>query len=242
MTKQYCTNLPDGSSFCVGTAEGVFQPTFTSELCLKAFWKENRKVSRVLDLGCGCGLVGLAVTRSGMAEAPVCASDLSSVAVRLTAENAQRLGIACDCRAGSLFEPWAGETFDVIIDDVSGIAEPVARVSPWFGEVIPCSSGADGSDLTRAVLREVGLHLRPNGVLFFPVISLSSRARILGEARTRFADVSLVASQSWGLPDQMRPQMNFLRKLQSEGSIDFREILGVVVCSTEIYCARFPIQ
>ncbi len=129
----------------------------------------------------------------------------------------------------------------MIIDDVSGIAEPVARISPWFGEAIPCSSGSDGSDLTRAVLREAGLHLRPNGVLFFPVISLSSRARILAEARAHFGDVCLVASQSWRLPDQMLPQISFLRRLQNEGSIDFREMLGMVVCSTEIYSARLSI-
>ncbi len=77
MTNQYRTALPDGSSFFVETAEGVFQPTLTSELCLKAFWKENKK-GRVLDLGCGCGLVGLAAARSGTVEPPVCASHCSN--------------------------------------------------------------------------------------------------------------------------------------------------------------------
>ena len=42
--------------------------------------------------------------------------------------------------------------FDIIINDISGISESVAKISPWFKN-IPCSSGSDGTVLTLRFLK-----------------------------------------------------------------------------------------
>ena len=56
--------------------------------------------------------------------------------------------------------------FDYIIDDVSGISEEIAKISPWFKNV-PCTSGIDGTDLVVSVLKEAPKYLKKNGKIFF---------------------------------------------------------------------------
>ena len=186
--------------------------------------------------------MGVAAAISGFALPPFCASDVSDLAAQVTRLNAENYGVKCDVRVGSLLDPWSGELFDTIIDDVSGIAEEVARISPWFGNRISCASGVDGTDLTRAVIRHASNYLHRTGVLLFPIISLSSEIRILAEARQSFELVEQVVESQWQLPAEMLPHMATLRRLRDHGFIDFQEIFGMVLCSTRVYCARLPKQ
>jgi release factor glutamine methyltransferase len=68
--------------------------------------------ARVLDLGCGSGAVGVAAARRG---STVVASDINPSAVRCTRINAQLNGVELEVRQGDLFEPVAGEQFDVVV-------------------------------------------------------------------------------------------------------------------------------
>src|SRR3989442_4684396 len=115
--------LGDTQPVNVATAPDVFQPTSTTVLLLRAARRvlAHRPVPRaVLDLGCGCGIVGVVLAKLLPPATHVCGSDLSAAAVRLARHNAERNGVSLDCRRGSLFEPWAGERFDLIVDDVAG--------------------------------------------------------------------------------------------------------------------------
>ncbi len=237
LTATYVTRL-DGETLEIEQAPGVFRPTYTSELFIKAMRAHGRGASSVLDLGCGSGVVGIALARMGLVAPPLCASDVSAEAVSLARRNAERYGIAIDARSGSLFEPWAGTRFDYIVDDVSGIAEEVARLSPWFGDAVPCASGDDGTALTCTVLREASMHLTHDGALLIPVISLSAGARILEVAHACFARVERVSEQRWPLPDELGPHVERLRALRAEGRITFEEKFGMVLCTTAVYCCR----
>ena len=234
----YTTTLPNGFELDIDLEEGVFSPTYTSELFIRAAYKVIKRPGRVLDLGCGSGLLGIAVAHMCDVEVPVCLSDLSGTAVELAKRNAARHGIEAECRVGSCFEPWEGMRFDYILDDLSGIAERVAEVSPWFGESIPCSSGTDGAKLTIEVLNNAPEHMVEAGVLFFPVLSLSNHQKILQIARERFSSVERVASQTWQLPPEMSQHLPFLRELKHQSVVDFDEKFGMVLCWTEIFVAK----
>ena len=43
--------------------------------------------------------------------------------------------------------------FNFIINDISGISEDVAKISPWFKNV-SCKSGKDGTKLTIKVIKD----------------------------------------------------------------------------------------
>lgn len=232
---QFAFKIDNEVLFTVQVPQGVFLPTFTSVLCVKAARTRARPNSDVLDLGCGSGVVGIAVAKLLGIKEPLCASDISETAVAAARRNFESFSISCDVRAGSLFEPWQGMSFDFVLDDVSGIAEDVAALSPWFEENIPCATGPDGADLTIKVLETAPRFLRPNGGLFIPVISLSDTRRILGEARKNFAIVEKAAQQTWAMPAPMMAHIDQLRKIRDDGRIHFDERFGSVLCSTEIY-------
>lgn len=76
---------------------------------------ENLTAERILDLGCGWGAIGLAAAKT-VPSAHVVLTDVNQRAVRLARRNLERNGIRLpDVRLGTLFEPVAGETFDLIL-------------------------------------------------------------------------------------------------------------------------------
>ena len=82
----------------------------------------RRPAKRVLDLGTGCGVLSLLVARQC---GRVVATDINPRALNFTAFNALLNGIDnIECREGSLFEPVAGEKFDLIMSN------PPFAVSP----------------------------------------------------------------------------------------------------------------
>lgn len=238
-TRSYVTKLPDGTELRCEIEDGVFKPTLTTELMLRAAAATGLTDARVLDLGTGCGVVGIAAAKLGLAREPVGLSDLSGRAVALTRRNAAAAGVAVDARIGSLLEPWNGERFDLIIDDVSGVAEDIAPLSPWF-DGVPHRTGSSGVELTLEVVRNAPRHLLPGGALLLPVISLSAAATVIEAARLAFADVREMASQRWQLPREMLGHLDHLRRAKAEGRVDFEERFGMVLCYTSVFRCTDP--
>ena len=158
----------------------VFIPTGTSTLVIQAARENLKYPGKLLDLGCGAGANGISLQKLGLVKGPIFASDLSKEAVQCALENGKLHQCEIIVRKGSLFEPWGGEKFDYIINDVSGVANAVAEISPWFDKV-PCFSGEDGTLLTCQILEQATQYLNENGMLFFPVLSLSKIDKILNK-------------------------------------------------------------
>jgi len=79
-------------------------------------------VDRVLDLGCGCGILALFAARHAE---QVVATDVSDPAIRYTQINAGLNGFDnIECRLGSVFEPVAGDTFDLIVSNPPFVIGP----------------------------------------------------------------------------------------------------------------------
>ncbi len=218
---------------------GVFHPNRTTELLLEAALKNPPEGKTVLDLGCGSGVVGLVVSKFGK-PAKVCASDISERAVQNASHNAKRVGADIEYRCGSVFEPWKGMMFDVILNDVSGVAEPIARLSPWYPPEIHCDAGIDGSEWTTKVLEEARLHLNPGGVLFFPTVSLSNEVRILEKARSRFAKVECLLKKSWPFKQDFWQRIRgnpTAKRLIDEGIVKVFQRGSRMLWDTSIYIA-----
>ena len=119
------------------------------------------RVDSALDLGCGCGIQALYLATHADR---VVATDLSARACALTQFNAALNETVIDVREGSLFEPVAGETFDLIVSNPPFVITPDS-VRGTAGLLEYRDGGMDRDNLIRAVLREAPTYLAPGGTL-----------------------------------------------------------------------------
>ena len=232
----YKFNIDNNREILLNLPDGVFVPTGTTTNLINAVKGYLKEPGKVLDLGAGSGVVGIALYLNSLVKSPLYASDLSERSIECIQKNAEIHQIPVVTKTGSLFEPWNGNTFDYIVDDISGVAEEVAALSQWFDNV-PCQSGVDGADLVIRVLQEAPEYLNPGGVLFFPVLSLSNSERILNTAHQHFGQVKLLRHEEWPLPKEMYQHMETFNRLRAEGYIQYEEKFGMMLWSTDIYAA-----
>ena len=233
--------LGDAEAITVATTPDVFHPTSTTVLLLRAARGAlSQPRQSVLDLGCGSGIVAVALARLGPPDTSVCASDLSPEAVRLTSANAERNGVRIDCRCGSSFDPWEGKRFDLIVDDVSGVAEPLDRLSGWYPPGVPSEAGRDGARWILEILDRAPDHLSPGGRFVFPVLTLSREERILDRARTRFAVVTQVEEQWYPFSEGLAAHFPLIEELAREGNVRVEKRGSRWCWATKIYQAEGP--
>lgn len=227
-----------GTSLEFEVPDGVFQPTKTSNFLISHVAKHVQRSSSTLDIGCGCGYVGVVLAKMGLVAGPLHASDRSFAAVESCRRNAAQHGVDCDARAGSLFDPWLGEKFELIVDDVSGVAEKIGEMSSWFPGASHCGAGVDGTELTTHILDSSRDHLTTDGSMFFPVLSLSRTEKIVAKAHEMFETVELLGDQYFPVSPEVGSNMDLLRGMAQEGLISIRQIGGKWVWWTSIYLAR----
>jgi len=235
----YTYNLDENCSIVVDLDSNVFRPTGTSEALIESVSKYIIKPGKILDLGCGSGLVGLSLYKGGKIDFELFASDLSPDAVNLLKHNALKNDILCEVRQGGIYDPWLGHKFDYIIDDISGVAEDVAKISPWFSQT-SCEAGVDGTSLVTQAIMEAPDYLHKGGLFFFPVLSLSNIKKIIDVANSVFNTVEKIYSKTWILPDDMKKNLHILEELKSKGYVTYEEKFGLILWSTEIYVAFNP--
>ena len=116
-------------------------------------------VERALDLGTGCGIQALLVSRHA---GVVVATDISARALAFAELNAQLNGVRnIEFRHGSMFEPVVGESFDLIVSN------PPFVITPRVSDVTAYEyrdGGLVGDALVERFLRAVPQHLAPGGI------------------------------------------------------------------------------
>jgi methylase of polypeptide subunit release factors len=231
-------DLGDMQGIVVATSPDVFYPTSTTNLLLSCVRKfASKDAASALDLGCGCGIVAVALAKLILPSAAIYASDISAEAAKLAKQNAQNLQLAIDCRCGSLFEPWAGMKFDLIVDDVAGMSEPIARRSRWYPPHIHSDAGEDGARWIVRILSQAPEFLTPQGQIFFPVLTFSSESKILDAARDHFAEVGLITEQWYPLGSDLLPHVSLIEDLMAKGQIEIKKKGSRWLWATKIYRA-----
>jgi len=133
-------------------------PGWVASFTPTAFWlaalTPRRRVERALDIGTGNG--AHALLAAGHSD-HVIATDVNSRALAFTQISAAVNGIDnVETRHGSLFEPVAGETFDLITCNAPYVVSPESRWQYRDG-------GLPGDQLSERVVRQAPLHLTDGG-------------------------------------------------------------------------------
>ncbi len=118
---------------------------------------DRRPVASALDLGTGSGVQALHLARHSRR---IVATDLNPRALRHARLTLDLSGVAADLRLGSLYDPVAGQVFDLITTN------PPFVMSPPTGERLVYREGSFEADgLMRTVVVSGATHLNPEGTL-----------------------------------------------------------------------------
>jgi release factor glutamine methyltransferase len=165
----YITGTRGFWSIDLAVGPDVLVPRPETELLVETFLARST-ASRVLDLGCGSGCVGLALLheRAGLR---VDAVDVSAAACAVARGNAERLGLLdrFTVLEGDLFAALGPEArYGAIVSnppyvtdgEIGGLV-PEVRREPRLA----LAGGADGLDVVRRILRAAPRWLEPGGLL-----------------------------------------------------------------------------
>ncbi|MBN2293831.1 MAG: 50S ribosomal protein L11 methyltransferase [Pirellulales bacterium] len=157
----------------------------------------------VFDIGTGTGVLGIwaALEDSEI----VFAVDPVEEHCELAMQNAQSNGVGEKfvVRCGSLFEPLADNLrADVIIGDVSGIADGPGKALGWYSDSVP-TGGGDGTEVVVEMIDKSRQRLAKGGRLYFPVaVGLSNDERVMEVARACYGNLKQVVDVWFPLSEE----------------------------------------
>ncbi|MEI8173162.1 MAG: 50S ribosomal protein L11 methyltransferase [Deltaproteobacteria bacterium] len=232
--------LPTGPVY-LHIPEGVHHPPASTLDLAKLL--DVREGERVLDLGCGAGLLAIAAARLGAGR--VVATDIDPRALDATRKNALANGVAekINIRGGSWYEALDGySSGDAGLFDVIVATPPQTPGRYPFG---PRYGGTDGTIHLIKILQDAPVFLKPDsGRLWLMAISLANASELLRQLRKRFHHVSVVHETERPFTgneyeSEKRGLMNHFLELRSSGRSDFRDAgEGRYVFRNLFICAR----
>ena len=159
-----------GLPFFVDPAVLVPRPdTETVIEVVRSLRPDRSAACRILDLCTGSGAIAISLAKE-LPAARIVATEISEAAVAIARRNAERNGFAArvDIRLGDLWEPVAGERFDVIASNPPYIASSVIetlQVEVKREPRLALDGGADGMAFYDRICAAARIHLEPDGAL-----------------------------------------------------------------------------
>jgi release factor glutamine methyltransferase len=183
----YITGHKDFWSLDFTVTPDVLIPRPETELLVEAAVERTRSMLKsplkILDIGTGSGAIAVCLAKE-LREAQISAVDISSAALEVARENADRHGVAdrIQFAQGDLFAPVAEEreNFDLILANPpyirSGdLAELAAEIREWE-PITALDGGADGLDIYRRIINECRSYLAGEGHLLFEIGDVMAKA------------------------------------------------------------------
>lgn len=151
---------------------GVLIPRHDTETLVEEAVKRCPAGAAILDIGVGSGCIAVALAKS-RPDAQINGVDFSPKALELAQRNADRHGVAVTLTQGSLFEPFAGRKFDLIVSNPPYIpTADLAGLQPEVRDFEPreaLDGGADGLDYYRRIIPDAADFLVRDGWLLLEV-------------------------------------------------------------------------
>jgi hypothetical protein len=170
--------------------EDSFIPNATTVRFSRAIPEVKDKV--VFDIGTGVCPLGIWAGILGAREVHCVDPHEAHIALAQRNVRSYSLENVVHIYHGRFFSPFEenGAKADIIIGDVSGIADIASRALGWYPPSIP-TGGHDGTENLVALIEQAPCFLADKGVLYFPAaLDLSDHARIMEAATWCFESVA----------------------------------------------------
>jgi len=150
----------------------VLIPRHDTEVLVTEALQRAGKAGRILDIGVGSGCIAVALATS-LPGAEVLGVESSAAALALAQHNSYRHGGRLTLFEGSLFEPFPGQKFDLIVSNPPYIpTADLETLQPEVRDYEPrqaLDGGADGLDFYRVIIPAAPGYLNPGGWLLLEV-------------------------------------------------------------------------
>ena len=211
----------------------IFKENLTSKLLQEASIKVvnlQNSISKILELGCGDGNISKYLLKNQKRKNILSASDISKKAIKVAKKKFKQ---KINFKTGDLFNPWKGEKFKIIISDVSSINDEIAILSPWYKN-IKCSSGQDGLNNIKKILKKIDGYKEKNYFLILPIISLCNTHKLISLLKKKFKKVSFTKKKEWPLPPFFSENISKFKILKKQKKIEFKEKFGMYIAYTRV--------
>lgn len=170
-----------------GMETDVYQPAEDSFLLAEAAQNRFGRDDRVLEVGCGSGIVAEQVAASG---ATVIAADINPYACRAAVDRGLQVV------RGNLVEPFRSTSFDGVMFNPPYLpARPETDSADWMS--VALSGGEHGRAMINPFLDTVGRVLRVGGQVLILVSSLTGIDAVKQRARRNGLSGSVVAAEDF---------------------------------------------
>jgi release factor glutamine methyltransferase len=166
----------------------------------------------VLELCTGSGAIALEAAAAG---ARVTAVDVSRRAVATVRLNAALRGLRVRALRGSLFEPVASATFDLIVTNPPYLPAS-SETLPTHGPERALDAGRDGRALIDPICDEAPVHLKPRGAILIVHSSLCGTDLTLDRLAAAGLDAEVVARERGPLGPLM---LSRVAQLEASGAL-----------------------
>lgn len=175
----------------------VLIPRPETELLVEKAIEISQRRSVVADVGTGSGAIAISLTVH-LPQVLVYATDASPAALEVAARNCRRHGVEDRVRLlqGHLLEPLP-EPVDLIVANLPYVSQAeLAQLPPEISRYEPreaLDGGPDGLGCIRSLLAQVGVHLKPRGIVLLEIGATQAAAVVaLAERHFPAARVEIV--------------------------------------------------
>jgi len=169
---QYILGSQDFYGLDFEVTPGVLIPRHDTETLVQEAVNRCPAGANILDIGVGSGCIAVALATS-CPDAHVYGVDPSPKALELAQRNADRHGVNLTLLQGSLFEPFEGRKFDLIVSNPPYIpTAEIAGLQPEVRDYEPreaLDGGPDGLDFYRSIIPAAPSCLAKDGWLLLEV-------------------------------------------------------------------------
>ena len=140
-------------------------------------------------------------------------------------------------KIGDLLKPWKKEKFDIIISDVSSLAQHVCNKSPWY-KGVKTNCGTNGLKNVEKIIHNIEKNLKNNGVFIIPLISLSDTKNLKKMIKLKFKIFEETKKVFWPIPKFFKENIVLFDKLLKKEIIYYESKFGIYLAYTSVAICR----